>query len=248
MKRNMALAMAAFTLPLMCLMGFSCLPMASAEESVHTHTLTYVGGNESSCLHYGNVEFYICTKCGNRYSDEEGTLEIKEVDLDPISHEFVDNVCTLCGGESDGNLVYVLDASSTFYTVQAVSTQIEGAITIPEEYNDLPVCRIGEHAFSGCTGLTSIFIPENVGGGYANMCRIGRNAFDGCTNLEAVYYFGDAYTWDCIFIEDNNAVVKNDEPYFYSPKYPYDNRVSESYQYWHYDTDGVTPIVWEKLG
>ena len=38
--------------------------------------------------------------------------------------------------------------------------------------------RIGEHAFSRCTGLTSIVIPQGV--------TIGRNAFRSCTGLKSI--------------------------------------------------------------
>lgn len=41
------------------------------------------------------------------------------------------------------------------------------------------VRKIGDHAFSGCTGLTSIIIPYSV-------TEIGYHVFDGCTSLESI--------------------------------------------------------------
>ena len=46
------------------------------------------------------------------------------------------------------------------------------------------VTSIGESAFSGCTGLTSINIPESV-------TSIGRSAFRGCSGLRSIYVYAE---------------------------------------------------------
>ena len=61
----------------------------------------------------------------------------------------------------------------------SISTSEEGEITIPEAANGYTVTSIGESAFQGCTGLTSITIPEGV-------TRIYNLAFYGCTGLTSV--------------------------------------------------------------
>ena len=57
-----------------------------------------------------------------------------------------------------------------------------GDITIPDG-----VTSIGNHAFSGCSSLTSVTIPDNV-------TTIGSDAFYGCSNLTSVT-FEDTNTW-----------------------------------------------------
>ena len=52
-------------------------------------------------------------------------------------------------------------------------------IKIPSKIEGNPVTYIGDYAFSGCTGLTSITIPDSV-------TSIGEHAFNSCTNLEAI--------------------------------------------------------------
>lgn len=58
-----------------------------------------------------------------------------------------------------------------------------GAVVIPEtvtyEGTTYRVTGIGSRAFRGCTGLTSITIPNSV-------TSIGSNAFDGCSGLKKV--------------------------------------------------------------
>ena len=53
-------------------------------------------------------------------------------------------------------------------------------VTMPEG-----LTSIGGSAFSGCTGLTSVMIPSSV-------TSIGGSAFSGCTSLLRVYYLGNA--------------------------------------------------------
>ena len=68
----------------------------------------------------------------------------------------------------------------------AVSTSTTGAITIPSKLGGKPVTSIGGYAFSGCSGLTSVTIPDSVTG-------IGGYAFSGCIGLTSVT-IGDGVT------------------------------------------------------
>jgi hypothetical protein len=54
-----------------------------------------------------------------------------------------------------------------------------GAVTIPDTIQGMPVTSIGEYAFNGCTGLTSVVIPDSV-------TSIGDQAFFGCTGLTSI--------------------------------------------------------------
>ena len=61
----------------------------------------------------------------------------------------------------------------------AISPSPTGAVTIPSTLGGKSVTSIGSSAFSGCSGLTSVTIPDSV-------TSIGSYAFEGCSGLIGV--------------------------------------------------------------
>ena len=101
------------------------------------------------------------------------------------------------------------------------------SISIPDS-----VTSIGEWAFSRCSGLTSIEIPDSV-------TSIGEWAFSGCSSLTSVYYKSTVSDWSNISIGSNNSYLTNATRYYYS-----ENQPTTTGNYWHYDIDGITPVIW----
>jgi hypothetical protein len=99
-----------------------------------------------------------------------------------------------------------------------------GAVAIPDNINGLPVTSIGDWAFEGGRGLTSVAIPDsvtNIGDNAFGLCasltnmtipdsvtNIGRSAFWGCGKLRSVYFLGNAPSGDdwTVFAGDNTTV------------------------------------------
>ena len=77
-------------------------------------------------------------------------------------------------------LEFTLNNDGTGYTVRKKEgATLEGALTIPEIYNGLPITEIGISAFYGCKKITEIVIPNSV-------TSIGNGAFDSCSSLSKI--------------------------------------------------------------
>jgi hypothetical protein len=82
-------------------------------------------------------------------------------------------------------ILHTLAEAQFNYTVENGTVTItgytgpDGDVVIPGRIDGLPVTSIGDYAFSGSTGLTSVVIPDSV-------TSIGGVAFYGCTGLTSI--------------------------------------------------------------
>ena len=97
----------------------------------------------------------------------------------------------------DSTFTYSLSGGNATIT-GLVDTTMTGQLVIPStiDTDAYPVVGIGDSAFSGCTGLTSVTIPDSV-------TSIGRSAFRECSNLtiltipNSVTSIGDVAFYNC---------------------------------------------------
>ena len=127
------------------------------------------------------------------------------------------------------NSVTSIDDYTFYYCISLTSVTIGNSVT-----------SIGDSAFYS-SGLTSITIPDSV-------TSIGDNAFYNCSGLKTVFYKGSAEQWGKISINSNNYSLTSATRYYYSETEPALNAEGTAYNgnYWHYDTDGITPVIWKK--
>ena len=102
-----------------------------------------------------------------------------------------------------------------------------GCIGLTEIVLPANLINIDYFAFSECKNLTQIIIPSSV-------TEIDSNAFYNCTGLTAVYF---EHISQPSWFNANNIYNK--------PYYWYSETENTDGQHWHYDTDGITPIIWE---
>ncbi len=104
-----------------------------------------------------------------------------------------------------------------FYTVGGtkhllsyIGTDTE--LTLPESYNGEGY-EIYRYAFFNNASITRITISNSV-------TSIGENAFDGCLGLTSVYYKGSSEEWSKISIGNYNYYLTNATLYYYSESAP----------------------------
>ncbi len=130
-------------------------------------------------------------------------------------------------------LAYSLNSDGKGYTVVGMGDCIDKDLIIPSTYKGLPVNAIGENAFNGNTDITYVLIDRAV-------TSIGQGAFNLCSSLINVYYNGTKEEWEtlCSSIGVSNDYLIDAKVYYFSQTQP------EEGFFWHFDTDGKTPVSW----
>ena len=110
---------------------------------------------------------------------------------------------------------------------------------------------VGQSAFRNCSSLKSAVISANIGNYLFTNCTslknivtqeklisIGAYALYNCY-VSNLFLIGSSSDWDNVYIGVGNDRLNHVSIYYYS-----DTQPTTTGNYWHYDTDGVTPIVW----
>ena len=101
-------------------------------------------------------------------------IEVKNSDGQTIYYNYIRN---------NNDLITGLEVTYRGDTYNTYSNEYSGKIVIPAsvsyQYRNYSVTGIGEYAFRGCSGLTSITIPNSV-------TFIGEGAFKDCTGLTSI--------------------------------------------------------------
>ncbi len=116
------------------------------------------------------------------------------------------------------------------YCIVDIKDKTCTTIEIPQTYNGLPIVRIEDGCFEGCSNLREIFIPLSIK-------EIGDDIFKDCgeeTNQGCeIYYEGTLEDWNQTIIEDSeDEWIGN--VYLYSE----DSETEQAGQYWSYNSNG----------
>jgi len=125
----------------------------------------------ATCTASGS-ETYTCSRCGEHESK----------DIDSLGHSCDDSYkCDVCGylNESMAFLTFTLNEDNNSYSVSKCNREAT-EVVIPSKYNSKPVTSIKNSAFSACSNLISIYIPNTIE-------SIGQQAFSNCGALKSVH-------------------------------------------------------------
>ncbi len=127
--------------------------------------------------------YYICT-CWERGSE---TYEYGE----PLYHNYVDKQCTKCDDWiiSEG---LIFEEYGNGYSVKSVGDCNDEYVVIPKTYNNRPILKICDNAFTNNSKLTGVVIPETVK-------EISHSAFENCENFNKINYLGTVDEWAQIY-------------------------------------------------
>ena len=157
------------------------------------HDIEHHEAKAATCTEIGWEAYDTCKRDGCGYTTY---VEIP-------AHSFDESgVCTVCG-YFDSGLAFTLNADGESYSVSGIGNFTGTELVIPKvNFDTKPVTSIGNSAFSYCSSLTSVTIPESVTsiGGYAfidctsltnitipnSVTSIGAGAFSGCNGLTTI--------------------------------------------------------------
>lgn len=142
------------------------------------------------------------------------------VSLTSIAQMAFANCSSLASIEISGNVDRI--GSDAFYGCSSLIELVihEGIVEI-------------ESAFTGCGSLKTVVMPKSVR-------NIWKGAFENCISLDTVYYLGTEEEWSESGLEGTiHENLSSATWYYYSETEP-----TEEGNYWHYDSDGVTPVKW----
>lgn len=122
----------------------------------------------------------------------------------------------------DGTIVnqYVVYQYSFYYLTKLTSVNIPSSVT-----------SIEYRAFWNCIRINTVIMSNSV-------TFVNYGAF-GAANIKDVYYGGTQEEWNAIEFEVDTYELQDATIYYYSETQP-----TGIGNYWHYDIDGKTPVVW----
>jgi len=134
------------------------------------HDYYVVEGRESTCTSSGLTDEEKCRVCS--------TIKTPANVIEPLGHEYENDVCIRCNDNKYGTLEFVLNEEESGYIV-SIGSYTGTEIVIPAEFEGKDVVEIASRGFYDRDSIISVVIPDSV-------TVIGAAAFGNCAALETV--------------------------------------------------------------
>lgn len=218
---------------------------SEAFRGLNIQTLTI----SDSVTHIDMYAFYHCemlesvyigksvTAMGNKYGNYEncfqGCINLRTIVVDEENETF----------DSRNNCNAIIKSATHELIVGCKNTVIPNDVLSIGEFafSDIEittliipdsVVTIKEDAFASCRYLTTIILGSDIE-------TLESYAFRYSTKIKSIFYNGNETAWSNVNKEGAFTYGTKYQVYYYSEIEP-----AESDKYWHYDTDGETPIAW----
>ena len=131
--------------------------LASGDPATCTHKLYQLDARTGNCKNGGRNEYYVCSLCGGAFKDAEATISTTtaEMLLPPVSHTYVDGICTVCGTENPGPIIIrqPADVEADLNEKFRIAVEAEGESLTYQWY----VKEAGAKAFKVSSNKTSAY-------------------------------------------------------------------------------------------
>ena len=163
---------------------FAFLELVCQNNSAHRRTLPASVSSEiikqPTCAKKGIIHFVAYAECDSVVFSCETDGEIAA-----IGHDYVRGYCVNCKKhESTEGLEYELLEDGVGYKVIGMGNASGAVLSIPDEYEGLPVLEIADNAFAGNLDITEVYIGDNVQ-------SVGASAFSGCAKVRTLILGSD---------------------------------------------------------
>lgn len=149
--------------------GTETFEYGSINRDAHDYEL-HEGYEAIICTEMSWDDYYTCRREGCDYNSKE---EHSPNTDNPAIHNFDDGICLRCNELQTKGLRYNDEG-----VILGVSGDVE-EVVIPSKINSINITTISDSAFSRCSNLANIVIPDSI-------TAIGDSAFDACSNLTSI--------------------------------------------------------------
>ena len=173
----------------------SCGETETRPIAAKGHTEAIDAAVAPTCTETGLTEGKHCSVCNEVLVEQEV--------LQTIPHNYVDGVCTRCGGTiaatDDSYFIFTELEDGTYSVAWDRNTDLPAEVVIPREYNGKSVTQVERYAFYDCNGLTDITIPESV-------TSIGDYVFNSCLKLKSITVSEE----NPVYHSDGNCLIETE--------------------------------------